>query len=115
MSGVKLNKQRQGINEDMSQLAKDAGVLIAATVDMAGAEIKEARDHLTDVLELGKVKVGRVGDLAMQKAKVVSAAMHENPYRVMGLGIGVGVLIGFLASSRWAGRCDRKSQEKSNS
>lgn len=78
-------------------------------------EIREARDHMGDVLELGKVNVGRVGDLAMQKARVVSTAVHENPYQVIGLGIGVGALIGFLASSRWASKHDRQSQEKSKS
>jgi ElaB/YqjD/DUF883 family membrane-anchored ribosome-binding protein len=109
-----MKKQIQAINQDLSQLAKDAGVLIAATVDMAGAEIAEARDRLTAALELGKDNVGYVRDSAMQKARAADAAVHEHPYKVIGVGIGVGAFIGFLATSRWACNRDRHSQEKSN-
>lgn len=103
----------QTINQDLSRLAEDAGVLIAATVDMAGAEITEARDRLADALELGKDNVGCVRDSAVQKARVADAAVHEHPYQVIGLGIGVGALVGFLFTSMWTCKGCGDSQGKS--
>jgi ElaB/YqjD/DUF883 family membrane-anchored ribosome-binding protein len=107
---MKMNKRIQTISQDLGQLAEDASVLIAATVDMAGAEIAEARDRLADALELGKDNVGRVRDSAMQKARVAGATVHEHPYEVIGIGIGVGALIGFFVTSRWACKRHRDSQ-----
>ena len=112
-----MNKQIQAVSKDLGQLAEDARVLIAATVDMAGEEIGEARDRLADALELGKDNVGRVRDSAVQKARAAGAAVHEHPYQVIGLGVGVGALIGFLVTSQissWACKRDRDSREKSN-
>jgi ElaB/YqjD/DUF883 family membrane-anchored ribosome-binding protein len=96
-----MNKEMQAINHDMGRLAEDARVLIAATVDMAGEEIGEARKRLGEALELGKGNFGRVRDKAMQGAKAADEAMHEYPYHLLGIGVGFGALIGYLITFRW--------------
>jgi ElaB/YqjD/DUF883 family membrane-anchored ribosome-binding protein len=101
-----MNKEIQAVSHDMGQLAEDARVLIAATVDMAGEEVLEARKRLADALELGKGTFGRVREKAVQGAKAADEAAHEHPYEVMAIGVGIGALIGYLVAFRWACRRD---------
>jgi ElaB/YqjD/DUF883 family membrane-anchored ribosome-binding protein len=100
-----MNKEIQAISHDMSQLAEDARVLIAATVDMAGEEVGEARKRLAEALELGKGNFGRVRARAVQGAKAADVAVHEHPYQIIGVGVGIGALLGYLVTRQWG--CSR--------
>jgi ElaB/YqjD/DUF883 family membrane-anchored ribosome-binding protein len=95
-----MNKQAQAISDDMGQLADDASALMAATADVAGEKVGEARKRLASALERGKKIYGRVRDKTIEGAKVADKAMHEHPYEAIAIGVGVGALIGYLASRR---------------
>lgn len=101
-----MEKQTQKIADDMSSLAEDARALIAATADVAGEKVSEARKRLAVALENGKQIYGRVRDKTIEKARVVDEQVHEHPYPAMGLAFGVGLLIGVLATRRYS-RSDR--------
>ena len=64
-----MNKQTQAISNDMGQLAEDARALMAATADVAGEKVGEARKRLAAALEGAKEIAGRVRDKAVQGAK----------------------------------------------
>jgi ElaB/YqjD/DUF883 family membrane-anchored ribosome-binding protein len=102
-----MNKQTQAISNDMSRLAEDAGALMAATADVAGEKVVEARRRLAAALESGKEIYGRVREKAIEKAKAVDETVHEHPYQTMGIAFGVGVLIGVLVTRR----CSRSDRE----
>lgn len=102
-----MDKQTHGDINDMSTLAEDARALLAATADVAGEKVGEARKRLAAALESGKEIYGRVRDKAVEKAKVVDERVHEHPYQAMGLAFGVGVLIGVLVTRR----CSRSDRE----
>lgn len=89
----------------MSQLAEDARALVAATADMAGDKVVEARKRLASALESGKEIYGRVHDKAVEGAKAADEVMHEHPYQAIAIGVGVGALFGYLIASRCA--CNR--------
>src|ERR1035437_10663807 len=55
-----MNKQTQAISNDMGQLAEDARALMAATADVAGEKVSEARKRLAAALASGKEIYGRV-------------------------------------------------------
>ena len=95
-----MEKQTQAMSNDMSRLAEDAGALMAATADVAGEKVAEARKRLAAALESGKEIYGRVRDKAVEKAKAVDETVHEHPYHAMGIAFGVGVLIGVLVNRR---------------
>ncbi|HWN95223.1 MAG TPA: DUF883 family protein [Methylomirabilota bacterium] len=95
-----MDKQTQAISNDLSTLADDARALMAATADVAGEKVGEARKRLAAALESGKEIYGRVRDKTVEKAKVVDETVHEHPYQAMGLAFGVGVLIGVLVTRR---------------
>ncbi len=86
----------------MTQLTEDARALMAATADVAGEKVGEARKRLTAALERGKEVYGRVRDKAVEGARAADDAVHEHPYQAIGIAIGVGALVGYLISCRCA-------------
>ena len=84
----------------LSQLAEDASALMAATADVAGEKVSEARKRLAAALESAKEIAGRVKVKAVEGAKAADQAVHENPYPAIAVGVGVGVLIGYLLARR---------------
>jgi ElaB/YqjD/DUF883 family membrane-anchored ribosome-binding protein len=97
-----MNKHKESTGSDMSALAEDARALMAATADVAGEKVTEARKRLAAALERGKEIAGNVRDQAVKGAKVVDQKVRENPYQAVAIGVGVGVLIGYLAARRWS-------------
>jgi ElaB/YqjD/DUF883 family membrane-anchored ribosome-binding protein len=95
-----MDKHRQTSENDMGTLAEDARALMAATADVAGDKVAEARQRLAAALESGKEIYGRVRDKAVEGAKVADEAVHEHPYQAIGIAFGVGALIGYLVSRR---------------
>ena len=91
-----MNKQTEAISNDMGQLADDARALMAATADVAGEKVGEARKRLAAALERGKEMCGRVRDKAVEGAQAADEAVHQHPYQAIAIGVGVGALIGYL-------------------
>ena len=101
-----MEKQRQANSNDLGTLAEDARALMAATADVAGEKVGEARKRLAAALENGKQIFGRVKDKAVEGAKATDQAVHEHPYQAIGIALGVGVLIGYLVARRWSSNSD---------
>ena len=95
-----MNKQMNPLTNDVDTLAEDARALVAATADVAGEKVVEARKRLTAALERGKEIYGRVREQAVEGAKAADEAVHEHPYQAIALGVGLGALIGFLITRR---------------
>ena len=60
-----MDKQKQAVSNDMGTLAEDARALMAATADVAGEKVGEARKRLAAALESGKEIYGRARDKAV--------------------------------------------------
>jgi ElaB/YqjD/DUF883 family membrane-anchored ribosome-binding protein len=90
----------------MATLAEDARALMAATADVAGEKVSEARKRLAAALDSGKQIFGRVKEKAVEGAKATDQAVHEHPYQAIGIAFGVGALIGYCVAAR---RCSRSS------
>ncbi len=84
----------------MGTLAEDARNLMAATADVAGEKVGDARKRLAAALERGKEIYGQVREKAVEGAKAADEAVHEHPYQAIGIAFGVGALIGYLAARR---------------
>ena len=95
-----MNHQTPTVSNAMETLADDARALMAATADVAGEKVSEARKRLAVALENGREVYGRVRDKAVEHAKVADQAVHENPYQAIGIALGVGALIGYLMVRR---------------
>ena len=101
-----MNKETQAVKNDLGQLAEDAHALMTATADVAGEKVGEARKRLAAALERAKEIVGTVRAKAVAGAKATDAAVHEHPYKAIAIGVGVGVIFGFLIARRCSRNCD---------
>ena len=95
-----MNKQNQTVGNNMGTLAEDARALMAATADVAGEKVGEARKRLAAALESGREIYGRVRDKAVEGARAADQTVRENPYQAMAIAVGVGAIIGFLVARR---------------
>jgi ElaB/YqjD/DUF883 family membrane-anchored ribosome-binding protein len=101
-----MNKETQAIGQDVGQLAEDARALMAATADVAGEKVGEARKRLAAALESAKHIAANVRDKAVAGAKVADQTVRENPYQAIAIGVGVGAIIGYLIARRCACKRD---------
>ena len=101
-----MDKQTQANSSDLGTLAEDARALMAATADVAGEKVSEARKRLAAALESGKKIFGRVKDKAVEGAKATDEAVHEHPYKAIAIGVGVGAILGYLLARRCSRNCD---------
>lgn len=95
-----MNKETQAMGDSVGQLADDASNLMAATANVAGEKVSDARRRLAAALERAKEVGGIVRDKAVAGAKVADQTIRENPYQAVGIGVGVGILIGYLLGRR---------------
>ena len=95
-----MSKETQAVSNDIGQLAEDARALMAATADVAGEKVGEARKRLAEALERGKEVYGCVREKALEGAKAADVAVHAHPYQAIAIGVGVGALLGFLVARR---------------
>src|SRR5471030_3233310 len=102
-----MSKETQAISNDIGQLAEDARALMAATADVAGEKVGEARKRLSAALEHAKEIASRVRDKAVQGAKAADEAVHEHPYPAIAVAVGVGAVLGYLLARRCACKQDR--------
>lgn len=94
------HKHAHAASNDLGTLAEDARALMAATADVAGEKVADARKRLHAALENAREIAANVRDKAVAGAKATDEAVHENPYQVIGIALGVGMLAGFLIARR---------------
>ena len=95
-----MNEETRRTSNDTGTLAEDARALMAATADVAGEKVNEARKRLAAALESGKEIYGRVRDKTVECAHATDEAVHLHPYQAIGIAFGVGALIGYLVAHR---------------
>jgi ElaB/YqjD/DUF883 family membrane-anchored ribosome-binding protein len=95
-----MDKPTPATSNDMGTLAEDARALMAATADVAGEKVSEARKRLAAALASGKQILGRVKDKAVEGAKATDEAVREHPYQAVAVAFGVGAIVGYLVSRR---------------
>ena len=100
-----MNKETEAAS-NMGQLAEDAQALMAATAEVAGEKVGQARKRLAAALESAKVIAGNVRDKAVAGAKATDEAVHDHPYQAIAVGVGVGVVMGYLIGRRCSRNCD---------
>jgi len=79
---------------------EDAKDLLAATGHVAEEKVVEARKRLSAAIEKGREVWNTVSEKTVAGAKATDEAIRENPYKAIGIALGVGALIGFLLSRR---------------
>jgi ElaB/YqjD/DUF883 family membrane-anchored ribosome-binding protein len=89
---------------EMKVVMADAEELLKATASAAGDKVSAARARMEDSLRTARVKVAEAQEVVVDRAKAAARAtddyVHANPWRAVGIGAGVGLVIGILISLR---------------
>ena len=80
-----MNKETQAISNDLGQLAEDARALMAATADVAGEKVGEARKRLAAALERAREIATCVKAKAVEGAKAADVAVQEASKTLRGI------------------------------
>ena len=91
-----MNKHAHKPNNDPGTLVEGARALAAVTADVAEEKVADARKRLAEALDSAKELAGRARDQALDYAKATDEAVHEHPYRAMGIAFAIGALLGCL-------------------
>lgn len=100
-----MEKNKHAADHDLGTLAEDARALMAATADVAGEKVGQARERLAAALDSAKEMAGHLRDQTVAGAKATDKAVRAHPYKALAIGVGAGLLVGFLAGRR----CSRKN------
>lgn len=95
-----MDRTTHDIGQDLGRLADDARALIAATADIAGDKVGEARKRLSQALENGEELYQHARERAIAGARVTDAAIHRHPYQAIAIGVGIGALMGYLIARK---------------
>jgi ElaB/YqjD/DUF883 family membrane-anchored ribosome-binding protein len=95
-----MHKPTETTQNDIGTLTEDARALLAATADVAGEKVGDARKRLSAALDHAREIAGNVRDRAVAGAKIADKTVRENPYQAIAIGVGVGVLVGYLLGRR---------------
>jgi ElaB/YqjD/DUF883 family membrane-anchored ribosome-binding protein len=93
-----MKKNKPAIDDDLSQLAEDARALMAATADVAGESVVNARRRVAATLERGPALYDRVRAKTVAGARKADATVREHPYQAIGIALSLGTLVGFVGA-----------------
>jgi ElaB/YqjD/DUF883 family membrane-anchored ribosome-binding protein len=99
---TEVNKDK--LVTDMKVVMADAEELLKATASAAGEKAAAARARMEDSLRTARVKVAEAQELVVDKAKQAAQAtddyVHAHPWKAVGFGAAVGIIIGMLIARR---------------
>lgn len=99
-----LTTTKEKLAQDLKIIGADVEELFKAFASGAADKAAVARDRLQDHLHNAKVKLASAEDLVIQSSKQAARAtddfVHEHPWRAVGVGAGVGLIIGLLIGRR---------------
>lgn len=90
--------------EDLHTMIRDAESLLKATASQTGEKIQEARARAEESMLAAKQRLADVEEEALQRARVLAQEADEyvrdNPWQVIGIAAGVGLVLGMLIGRR---------------
>ena len=90
----------RALRHDAQTLVEDAHALIEATAEITDQKVSDARKRLETALENGQEVYQGVRKRIIAGAQAADDAVHDNPYRAIGISFGVGLLLGMLMKRR---------------
>ena len=89
---------------DLKVVVADAEELLAATASQTGEKVAALRERMQENLRSARIRLADADAALREKTREVAKAtdhyVHENPWRAIGIGAGVGLVIGLLIGRR---------------
>ena len=98
------NTPSEKLIRDLQSVVEDAEALLQATATQTGERVDDIRARARESLQQARSRLGEVKGEAIEQAREVAASadeyVRENPWQVVGVAAGVGLLLGLLISRR---------------
>ena len=95
---------REQLMSDLKTVIQDAEAWLRNGGQLTGDELKAAKAKFEQTLSAAKESLGEYKHTVVEKTKEAARAtdeyVHENPWKSVGLGAAVGVVIGMLIARR---------------
>ena len=95
---------KEQLMEDLRAVVTDAEALLHATANQTGEGVASARARIKESLHSAKERLATAEAALVERtrhaAKVTNEYVHENPWKAVGIGTCVGVIIGMLIARR---------------
>ena len=97
-------RSQEKLVADMKAVIADAEDILHVTADQAGEKIAGLRTRVKERLNDARVRLADAEAVLVAKsraaARATDAYVHENPWKAVGIGTGVGFLVGFILGRR---------------
>lgn len=91
---------REKLIQDFRVVVTDAEELLRATAGVAGEKVSAARERIQENLASAKARLAAAEESVVARtreaAKATDEYVHENPWKAVGIGAAVGVIVGML-------------------
>jgi ElaB/YqjD/DUF883 family membrane-anchored ribosome-binding protein len=100
VAGDKVAKARKRLAAALERGKSEGEALMGSSADLVEETVGELHKVLSAALDHGMEMYGDLRDKALDKAKAADEIVRENPYRAIGIALGVGALVGYFTSFR---------------
>ncbi len=102
LAGTTGDVSKEKLMQDLRVVVADAEELVRATAGQAGEKISTARERIQESLSAAKVRLIAAEEAVVAKTKQAAKAtdeyVHENPWKSVGIGAAIGMIVGMLIS-----------------
>ena len=104
LANVENEVSKEKLMQDLRVVVADAEELLRATAGQAGEKVAAARERIQENLAAAKQRLAAAQDAVVARtkeaAKVTDEYVHENPWKAIGVGAALGVVVGMLIARR---------------
>jgi len=91
---------KEKLMQDLQVVVSDAEELLKETASQSGEKISAVRERIQGNLDAAKARLEAAEAAVIEKtkyaAKVTDEYVHDNPWKAIGVGAAVGVIVGML-------------------
>jgi ElaB/YqjD/DUF883 family membrane-anchored ribosome-binding protein len=103
-SADSAKKAGAAVSEEFHNFLSDVEDLVKDTTSLTGEDLARAKEKLSARLASAKESLGELGSNVANKARktadVTNNYVHEQPWKAIGIGATVGLLLGFALARR---------------
>jgi ElaB/YqjD/DUF883 family membrane-anchored ribosome-binding protein len=99
-AGAESEVSKEKLMQDLRLVVTDTEELLRATAGVAGEKVSAARERIQENLAVAKARLAEAEEAFVAKTKEAARAtdeyVHDNPWKAVGIGAAVGVIVGML-------------------
>lgn len=101
-TNVQGDVSKEKLMQDLQLVVSDAEELLRMTASQAGEKVSAARERIQDSVAAARAHLVVAQEAMIEKTRQAARAtdeyVHDNPWRAVGIGAGVGLVVGMLIS-----------------